>query len=211
LSEPYFCVFVNDKSLKPPETFFTTWLFSRWEIFSVKSNRKFWNFLLLATFLVSGLLGVLSVVKVNYKLEIPHYDQYMQWHVAFGIGMVFISFFHLSWHLKYYFTFQKKTTPKNLNLTENHENNPDHLVNDETTGKISQTPFDYAQGDCQTEQSPRLKDGQGSLLSQAKQQRNKNLEKFRFLLVLLGLVAIISQVVFIRGFISVLSGNELIV
>jgi hypothetical protein len=81
--------------------YFTTLLFARWQIFSIKSHRKFWNVLLLVTFLVSGLLGLLSAIKVNYKLEIPNYEQYMQWHVAFGIGMVFISFFHLSWHLKY--------------------------------------------------------------------------------------------------------------
>jgi spermidine synthase len=183
--------------------YFTTLLFARWEIFSVKSHRKFWNILLLVTFLVSGLLGLLSVIKVNYKLEIPNYDQYMQWHVAFGIGMVFISFFHLSWHLKYYFTFQEKKTLKNLNLTEYNENNPDLLVNDETTGKIFQTPFDYAQGDRQTERSR-------SLFLLTKRLWKNNSEKFRILLILLGAVAIISQVVFIREFISVLTGNELV-
>jgi spermidine synthase len=138
---------------------FTTFLFARWEIFSGKSHRKFWNILLLVTFLVSGLLGLLSVVKVNYKLEIPHYDQYLQWHVAFGIGMVFISLFHLSWHLKYYFSFQKPSASKDNKSPDFQKINP---------------------------------------------------EKFRFLLILLGMVAIINQVVFIREFISVLAGNELI-
>lgn len=140
--------------------YFTTWLFSKWDIFAVKSHRKFWNYLLLISFLVSGLLGMLSVVKVNYKLEIHGYETLMQWHVAFGIGMVIISFFHLSWHLKYYFTFKKKILPGNKKSPE---------VSSENTGK------------------------------------------FRVLLILLGVVAIISQVVFIREFINVLSGNELIV
>ena len=88
--------------------YFTTWLFSKYDIIPVKSHRKFWNYLLLISFLISGLLGLLSVIKVNYKLEIPLYDNYMQWHVAFGIAMVFIAFFHLSWHLNYYFSFRKK-------------------------------------------------------------------------------------------------------
>jgi len=141
--------------------YFITWLFSRWEIFPVKSNRKFWNILLLVTFLVTGLLGILSVIKVNYKLVIPGYEQYMQWHVSFGIAMVFISFFHLSWHLKYYFTIHKKS---------------------------------------QSGSKARSTEISGSSAS-----------KIRLSLLLLGMLAIISQLVFIREFISVLSGNELVI
>ena len=76
-----------------------TRLFASREIFPLKTHRKFWNYLLLVTFLVSGLLGLLSVVKVNYKLEIPGYENYLKWHISFGIAMVIISFLHLSWHL----------------------------------------------------------------------------------------------------------------
>ncbi len=94
--------------------YFTTWLFSKWDIITLKSHRKFWNYLLLISFLISGLLGLLSVVKVNYKLEIAWYNTYMQWHVSFGIALVLIAFFHLSWHLKYYFSFSKsKSQDKN--------------------------------------------------------------------------------------------------
>ena len=140
--------------------YFITRIFSHWDIISLKWHRKFWNYLLLITFLVSGLLGVLSVVKVNYKLEIPYYETIMQWHVVLGIAMVFIAFYHLSWHLKYYFTFRRK---QKVEKTE-------PLV-----------PTDAGQ--------PHLK----------------------LFLFLLGMVAIINQVVFIREFTSVLSGNELVV
>jgi spermidine synthase len=140
--------------------YFITWLFSRWEIFSIKSNRKFWNVLLLVTFLVAGLLGILSVVKINYKLVIPGYEKFIQWHVSFGIAMVFISFFHLSWHLKYYFTFNKKTQS------------------------------------LSKEDSTKIPDSSSA--------------KIRLSLLILGMLAIISQLVFIREFISVLSGNELV-
>ena len=170
--------------------FFTTWLFSKWDIIAVKSHRKFWNYLLLISFLISGLLGMLSVVKVNYKLEIRSYETLMQWHVAFGIGMVIISFFHLSWHLRYYFTFQKKASYENPKPAK-------------IKGEKSEKPLDYAQGDGQTERSRSL------ILSNHRHLDNKS-EKFRILLILLGVVAIISQVVFIREFINVLSGNELI-
>ncbi len=76
--------------------------FSRMGLVSRSNHRKFWNVLLLIAFLISGLIGLLMVVKTNYKLVIPFYDQLVGYHVGFGIGMAFIGFFHLWWHLKYY-------------------------------------------------------------------------------------------------------------
>lgn len=140
--------------------FITTRLFAGWEIFTFKWHRKFWNYVLLIAFLVSGLLGILSVIKVNYKLEIPGYETYLKWHVAFGITLVIVAFFHLSWHLKYYLSFKKK--------------------------KVKETGTEVSQ--------PAGSPG-----------------TYRKMLFLLGGIAIINQVVFIREFISVLSGNELVV
>ncbi len=137
-----------------------TRLFASWEIFPLKTHRKFWNYLLLVTFLVSGLLGLLSVVKVNYKLDIPGYERYLKWHVSFGIAMVIISFLHLSWHLKYYFSFSKE---KDL---------------------------------IKKEIQPAIPESEAFQL--------------KVLLFLLGFSTIITQVVFIREFITVLSGNELV-
>ncbi len=136
-----------------------TWGFVKWQVLTKQWHRKFWNYLLLISFLISGILGILSVIKVNYKLEIPHYDQYLRWHVAFGIAMVFISFFHLSWHIKYYFKFR---------ISE--------------SAQKSKTEI--------------------KLLSK---------ENYRLYLIILGFVTIVSQVIYIREFISVLTGNELVV
>ena len=141
--------------------YLVTWLFASWGIFSLKSHRKFWNVLLLATFLISGLLGLLSVVKVNYKLTIPHYDTYMQWHVSFGIGMVIIAFFHLYQNIRYYLKLFKKSREKKNEAYSGNSFTPDLI-------------------------------------------------KVRYLLFLLGAAAMIVQVVFIREFISVLAGNELV-
>ena len=141
--------------------YLTTWSFVKWEVVTKQWHHKFWNILLLITFLVSGVLGIFSVIKVNYKLEIPHYDQYLQWHVSLGIAMVFISFFHLSWHLKYYFSLKKSdSSPKSKSKTDS------------------------------------------KVLSK---------ENYRLFLYILGFVTIVSQVIYIREFISVLAGNELIV
>ncbi len=139
---------------------FATWLFSSWDIFKEKTHLKFWNYILLVVFLITGLLGLFSVVKVNYKLVIPNYELYLQWHVSFGIAMVFVSFFHLSYHLKYFFGFRKKK-PKN-----------------ESSGN-AKLPSDTPQNAA-------------------------------LMLFLLGFATIITQVVFIREFITVLSGNELV-
>ena len=139
--------------------YFTTRIFATWGIFSLRWHRKFWNYILLIAFLVSGLLGLLSVIKINYKFEIPGYEKYMQWHVAFGIALVIIAIFHFSWHLKYYFSFRKK--------------------------KESSLPVEEG-----------MAGGNGLSVS--------------IFLFLLGMTAIINQVVFIREFISVLSGNELV-
>ncbi|MDX9882740.1 MAG: hypothetical protein RBS73_11810 [Prolixibacteraceae bacterium] len=75
---------------------------SRLGIVSRANHRKFWNVLLLLTFLTAGLLGLLLVVKINYKLEIPFYDQLLKYHVEFGIAMALIGFIHFLWHLNYY-------------------------------------------------------------------------------------------------------------
>jgi spermidine synthase len=136
-------------------------LFSRWGIYPGRSHRKFWNVLLLLAFLFSGLAGLLSVVKVNYKLQIPYYDQLLKWHVSFGIGMVIIVFFHLSWHWKYYFRLKK--------------------------GKAAAEQIDTA---CKSQSQVFFQVG--------------------FFLFLLGLLAVINQLVFMREFISVMVGNELI-
>ncbi|MDD4108658.1 MAG: hypothetical protein PHH93_08060 [Prolixibacteraceae bacterium] len=141
--------------------YFITWLYSEWNIFPRAGHRKFWNYLLLITFLVSGLTGVISVIKINYKIEIPYYDQLIKWHVSFGIGMAVIAFFHFFNHFSYYFSWLHKRFS--------------------TTKKIVHADAE--------------KTAPG---------------KFRYLLFILGAVTMINQVIFIREFIGVFSGNELI-
>ena len=72
-------------------------------------HRKIWNLLLLITFLVSGILGILLVLKVSFGIEIPSYSNALLFHVEFGIAMTFISIFHILWHWKY---FRKMLTKK---------------------------------------------------------------------------------------------------
>jgi spermidine synthase len=138
-----------------------TWLYAQWSIFSQSQHRKFWNYILLITFIISGIAGLISVVKVNYKIEIPYYDLLLKWHVSFGIGMVIISVFHFIDHFSYYF--------------------------------------------------PRLVKGTSSAKKTGIHQPGIKLnEKYRYLLIFLGMLSMINQIIFIREFMSVFAGNELI-
>lgn len=67
-----------------------------------QQHRKFWNSLLLFFFVSTALLGLLLVVKVNYKLQLAWVESAMQWHVDLGIGFAIVAVFHLFWHLRYY-------------------------------------------------------------------------------------------------------------
>jgi len=72
-------------------------------------QRKFWNTLLLLVVSVAGSLGILLAITVNYKIDLPVTDSLLVWHVDFGIALFLISFFHFSWHLKYYLSVFNKT------------------------------------------------------------------------------------------------------
>lgn len=69
---------------------------------NLASHRKFWNILLLITFLVSGIMGLLLVYRINTGNIIQLPFNILYWHVEFGIAMAIISIFHISWHLNYY-------------------------------------------------------------------------------------------------------------
>lgn len=75
---------------------------------SLFSQRRFWNIVLLITFLVSGLLGLILAISIDQKINLPGYLQFLHLHVKFGIAMSLVSIFHLIWHLPYYKTILKK-------------------------------------------------------------------------------------------------------
>jgi spermidine synthase len=66
------------------------------------THRRLWNTLLLVTFLITAMLGILLVIQINYKLEISWIKKVLKWHVDFGIAMTFIALIHFGRHLRYY-------------------------------------------------------------------------------------------------------------
>lgn len=75
---------------------------SKRNIITVVSHRKAWNLLLLITFLASGILGLLLVIRISYGIAIPLPFNILFWHVEAGIAMAAISIFHVLWHWSYF-------------------------------------------------------------------------------------------------------------
>lgn len=72
------------------------------------NQRRFWNIVLLITFLVSGLLGLILALSIDQKINLSWYLQFLRLHVKFGVAMSLVSTFHLLWHLPYYNSILKK-------------------------------------------------------------------------------------------------------
>lgn len=81
---------------------------------SLQAHRKVWNIMLLATFLVSALLGLILTFRISYGVNISLPFNMLFWHVEAGIAMTLISIFHILWHLPYYRNILKmaKTRPQ---------------------------------------------------------------------------------------------------
>lgn len=88
--------------------YFIIWLLSKLKVLKTSTHRKIWNVILLLAFMVSGLLGLMLVVQLNYDVMGDWYSTFMWLHVDFGIVMYIISIFHALWHTKYYMTLFKK-------------------------------------------------------------------------------------------------------
>ena len=77
-------------------------LLVRYRIIPRQLNRKFWNYLLLAFFFSTAVLGLILALKVNYKWNVSWAEEALQWHVDSGVGFALVAIFHLLWHLRYY-------------------------------------------------------------------------------------------------------------
>ena len=66
------------------------------------THRKVWNVLLAATFLITGIFGLILTIQLDYELPFTIPFDLLFWHVEAGVAMTLISLFHLSWHFNYY-------------------------------------------------------------------------------------------------------------
>jgi len=79
-----------------------SFLLYRGGMVSLRAHRMVWNILLLFTFLVCAVLGVLLVLKINYGIVYALPFNMLYWHVEAGIAMTAISVFHIIWHRSYF-------------------------------------------------------------------------------------------------------------
>jgi len=75
--------------------YFISYILSKKKIISPVNHKKIWNILLFVTFLISGVLGILLVIKINFGIAIPLPFNILFWHVEIGIAMFVICIFHI--------------------------------------------------------------------------------------------------------------------
>jgi len=75
---------------------------SRKKKIKLLQHRKIWNVILLITFLISGIFGIILAIIISYGIKLPFYSDLLFWHVEMGIAMAIISIFHIAWHWKYF-------------------------------------------------------------------------------------------------------------
>lgn len=76
------------------------------------NHLRFWNVMLLLSFLVAGITGILLVIRINYGISINFPFNILYWHVELGIVMAVLSILHILKHLRYFkvmFMKKKKT------------------------------------------------------------------------------------------------------
>lgn len=71
-------------------------------------HRKMWNWVLLLSFAVSGLGGMLLSFAIDNGFRLGFYSLILWIHVESGIVMAVVSVFHILWHKQYFFRGRKK-------------------------------------------------------------------------------------------------------
>jgi len=82
---------------------------------SLLTHRRIWNILLLVSFLISGILGLLLVIRINYGWSLNFPFNMLKIHVEAGIVMAVITMFHVAWHWRYFTIMFKRKNNIKLN------------------------------------------------------------------------------------------------
>lgn len=75
--------------------YFITHILSKKKIISIIDHKKVWNVLLLITFLISGILGIILIIEINFGTRFLLPFNLLFWHVEIGITMFIICMLHI--------------------------------------------------------------------------------------------------------------------
>jgi spermidine synthase len=159
-----------------------TFLLNRTGFINPSAHRQLWNTALLLTFFATAILGIILAIQVNYKLDMPVVDKLIVWHVNFGIGMSFIAVFHFSWHWSYY---RKLITGRNNKQEAEPATGLENGIDDPENMAMEIPGKSFSVRDIPSgEKIP---------------------------LLVLGATAMITQVIYLREYLAVFHGNELVI
>ncbi len=97
-------------------SYFLSWILIKFKKIKLQSHKRFWNIILLLSFLLSGLIGILLAVFLDLNISISWYRRFLWLHVEFGIAMGITAIFHFFWHSRYYLKiFSRKEIFKETN------------------------------------------------------------------------------------------------
>jgi hypothetical protein len=68
---------------------------------NLSSQRKFWNFLLFASFLATAATSIIMLLNESYNASIKVPFDLVFWHIESGLAMSIISVLHIFWHIPY--------------------------------------------------------------------------------------------------------------
>jgi hypothetical protein len=72
------------------------------------NQRRFWNIILLVSFVIAASLGILMAVLIDLNIPILIYRNIISLHVKAGVVMAVVAVFHGLWHLPYYLALLRK-------------------------------------------------------------------------------------------------------
>lgn len=87
--------------------YFGSFLLVKFEKIKKLNQRRFWNVVLLFSFLASAILGIVLAVVIDYGFIVPIYPKLLTLHVKTGMVMAVIAFIHTLSHWRYYWLIVK--------------------------------------------------------------------------------------------------------
>jgi hypothetical protein len=79
-----------------------TWILSHRRIITGVIHRRIWNLVLLVSTLISALLGLFLILRIDFNIDLTLPFNMLFWHVEAGIALGIVAVFHILWHWRYF-------------------------------------------------------------------------------------------------------------